>query len=159
LSEPSQSQAVADGDDLAPALDPGKGAKALALVASPTYEGVKADSFAESEVAELVEDQAAAAQRNALELQTLRDRLKAERDERKQRKKFARLLFDLSKRWVIVVLLIVVLDATGSAGESSSRPVVWFNVSDSVLIALVGGMTVGVLGFFAAVLGWLFPKR
>ncbi|MGL4514455.1 MAG: hypothetical protein ACRCT8_15305 [Lacipirellulaceae bacterium] len=157
MTSPSHSPVRDSVDDLGPPLSPAEKERALTFVASQIHEGVQTDSFAEGEVDELLGDKAE--QRKGLELQRVRDNLQAERDEREQRKQFAESLFDLSRRWVIVVILIVVLDATGSAGESSSQPVVWFNVSDSVLIALVGGMTVGVLGFFAAVLGWLFPKR
>jgi hypothetical protein len=86
------------------------------------------------------------------------------------RRMYAKCAFCMVIGWLI--LLFVILFLQGFLGNSDkgmtmeyhgatlsfSQPV-RFSLPQGVLIALVGGSTVSVLGFFAAVLNYLFPSR
>lgn len=82
--------------------------------------------------------------------------LEQEREERqqdlKERKKYAGLVFWLILGWI--VLLFVLLGFQGIDFQEGQ-----FSLSDSVLIALITGTTANVLGIFAFVMSYLFPKR
>lgn len=67
-----------------------------------------------------------------------------------ERKAYAKRIFYLVCVWLIAVLLILV--AVGFSWHS-------FVLSDKVLLALIGGTSVNVLGLFAIVANYLFPKR
>ena len=82
------------------------------------------------------------------------ERERAELDDiiqdRDQRKKYSNRLFWLIAGWLISVLLIVMLH-----GFSWSS----FELSTAIITTLIGSTTVSVLGLFAIVANYLFPKR
>ncbi|MCE9552029.1 MAG: hypothetical protein K8T91_01450 [Planctomycetes bacterium] len=67
-----------------------------------------------------------------------------------ERKKYATMIFYLVCFWLLLVLLIVVY-----SGWDAYR----VHVADSVLIALITGVSVNVIALFAIVAKYLFPKR
>jgi hypothetical protein len=64
------------------------------------------------------------------------------------RNKYAKLIFGLTVGWLSAVMLVTVLCGLK-----------WLTLDTSVLLALVGSVSVNVLGFFGGVIGYLFPKR
>lgn len=72
------------------------------------------------------------------------------RQDREERKTYAKRIYGLVRQWLGLVLLIVVAHAIG--GEL-------FNVPEVVLATLVGGTTGSVLGLFWVVSRYLFPDR
>lgn len=82
------------------------------------------------------------------------ERLQAEIDDlvqdREQRKTYADRLFRLVAVWLVVNGLIVFLHGFGH---------VPFTLSGAVLTTLIGSTTASVLGLFAIVANYLFPKR
>lgn len=82
------------------------------------------------------------------------ERLKAEIEDlvqdRDQRKTYANRLFWLVAVWLVVIGLIVLLHGFSH---------VPFTLSGTVLTTLIGSTTVSVLGLFAIVVNYLFPKR
>ena len=87
-------------------------------------------------------------------LRTEIDRLRAEIDDlvqdRRQRKDYGARLFRLIVGWLIAVGVIVLLHGFAC---------VPFKLSGVELTALIGSTTVSVLGLFAIVANYLFPKR
>jgi hypothetical protein len=70
--------------------------------------------------------------------------------DRNQRKKYATRLFRLIVGWLIVSVAIVLLHGF---------PSIPFKLSGTVLVTLIGSTTASVLGLFAIVANYLFPKR
>ena len=70
--------------------------------------------------------------------------------DRDQRKKYSDRLFKLVVWWLIAVSLIILLHGFGY---------VPFTLSVAVLTTIVGSTTGAVLGLFAIVANYLFPKR
>ena len=68
------------------------------------------------------------------------------------RRKYANRIFYLVRYWLIGVLGVLILQ--GALG-----PWKLFDLSENVLLALIGGTTVNVLGLFVVVINYLFPKR
>jgi len=83
---------------------------------------------------------------NELLAETIQDR----QQDREQRKEYADKLFILIKYWLIALLAVLLINGWG---------ILWFELSDAVLLALVGGTTANVLGLFLIVLYYLFPKH
>ncbi len=67
----------------------------------------------------------------------------------KERKLYAHRIFSLIATWLSVLGIIIVLQGIIENG---------FNLSEPVLLAVVGGTTANVLGMFYVVLKYLFPK-
>lgn len=88
----------------------------------------------------------------------------AEADEREfalnARKWFSLGAFGLTVIWIAAVMGVVIADGCNYVPEAlvtdELRP--HFEVSDTVIVALVAGLSAGVLGLGAAVIGWLFPR-
>ncbi len=64
------------------------------------------------------------------------------------RKAYSQSIFNLMRVWLVSVLGTVVFDSAG-----------WIDVSEGVLIALISGTTASVIGLFAIVARYFFPKR
>lgn len=73
------------------------------------------------------------------------------RADRKQRKKFGRLVFRLMVGWLIGIGILLLLTGFGTPRNT-------FLLSDKVLISLVAGVSVNVIGTFAIVMNYLFRK-
>ncbi|MBU0719150.1 MAG: hypothetical protein KJ749_12945 [Planctomycetes bacterium] len=84
-------------------------------------------------------------------------KLEGERYELGARKTYGKLIFALVVAWIVAVLVLVFL-----AGYSE-RPLMYEfkgpTIPDSVLIALITGMSVNVIALLAVVINYLFPKR
>ena len=68
----------------------------------------------------------------------------------KERKKYADRIFALISIWLTTTMLIVLCQ-----GDTNNN----FSLSDKVLMTLLGGTTLNVLGLFAIVANYLFPKQ
>ena len=83
----------------------------------------------------------------------LRERTQAETygllQDIEERKAYASKIFKLICSWIGGVFFILVMSGFQ----------LHFKLSDSVLIALVGGTTASVIGIFVVVANYLFPKR
>jgi len=67
-----------------------------------------------------------------------------------ERKKYANKIFWLICVWLTVVLVIMTVNGATRVA---------FTLSDSVLIALISGVSVNIIALFAIVANYLFPKR
>lgn len=97
--------------------------------------------------------------------------IKALKQDRKERKRYAGKIFVLICAWLGIVLGIVVM--AGFKGNLPIRVNPWprsmidpyrwewtpFELPETVLLALIGGTTVTVLGLFAIVANYLFPRK
>lgn len=81
------------------------------------------------------------AEKAALEILALKENIS-------HRRKYASRIFYFVSTWMIGVFGIIVVDGVGL-----------LDVSDNVLMALIGGTTVNVLGLFAIVANYFFPKK
>lgn len=100
-----------------------------------------------------VDPQAAAlheATTKALKLDQLQEQLDSLRQDRKQRKTYGNRLFVLVSIWLGAIGLVVLLHGFTC---------VPFKLSTPVLATLIGSTTASVLGLFAIVATYLFPKR
>lgn len=84
----------------------------------------------------------------ALELEFKRERLEGERQNREQRKRYAKWLFSFICAYMIIALIILVL-----VGKEC------LTIHDSVLIAMLTTTTANVIGLFAIVARYLFYRR
>lgn len=100
------------------------------------------------------------------------ERFKILKQDREERQKYARYLFQLICAWLLGIYSIIVLTGIGSSTARinlSDVPVAQrleefqpsFKLSDAVLLALIGGTTLNVLGLFVIVANYLFnaPKK
>ncbi|MEL6469739.1 MAG: hypothetical protein AAFQ74_08430 [Cyanobacteria bacterium J06623_4] len=87
--------------------------------------------------------------------------------DREERVKYAEKLFMLICSWLIAVLLILLGSGVSyqpsvseDDGQAETSYVLSFELSDTVLLALIGGTTINVLGLFVIVANYLFnaPK-
>ena len=78
--------------------------------------------------------------------------LAALRQDMQERKEYAKRIFILMCFWLAGMFALLLLQG------SLSRPQL-FNLSESVLLAVIGGTTLNVLGIFIIVVNYLFPKR
>lgn len=67
----------------------------------------------------------------------------------RQRKEYANKIFYLIVAWLIVLLGVLLLQGFGKTDDG-------FSLSDSVLLAFIGGTTVNVLGIFVIVAKYIF---
>ena len=96
-------------------------------------------------------------QKTALEVKTLESEERAARlaklnQDLELREKYSGKLFDLIKYWLIAIFALLLLQ--GFAGVHG-----YFALSDKVLITIIGGTTINVLGLFAIVANYIFPKE
>lgn len=63
------------------------------------------------------------------------------------RKRYSNKIFTLVSFWLVAILLIVALNS------------LCFHLTDTVILALIGGTTINVLGLFLVVANYLFPKN
>ena len=90
------------------------------------------------------------AERDDLNDQHVQEQIADLRQDREQRKKYSESIFHLVVAWLVVLALIVVMD-----GACCVR----FQVSERVLLALIGSTTASIFGLFYVVTKYLFPKR
>ena len=91
----------------------------------------------------------------SLERAQQREQLDNLRQDREQRKRYAERLFKLVVSWLIAIWLTVIF-----AGVKFPSWLRWsFELSDSILIALITSTTASVLGLFAIVANYLYPKK
>ena len=81
-----------------------------------------------------------------------KESIKSQTQDRKQRKAFARKIFFLTIAWLCVIGVILLLQ--GFLGPRNC-----FNLSDSVLIAVISGASVNIIGLMAIVIRYLFPTN
>lgn len=86
----------------------------------------------------------------AIELDQLQEKLESFRQDREQRKEYSDLLFALISIWLASIGSVVVMNGFEH---------IPFNLTDTVLVTLIGSTTASVLGLFAIVANYLFPKR
>jgi hypothetical protein len=94
------------------------------------------------------------------ELETLRygAQTEGQKQDIKERKKYAQLFFYLSCAWLVAIVVILMLQGFGSQGFGSfwKAP---FKLSDSIVLAMIGSTTANVLGILYIVAKYLFPNR
>src|SRR5579872_1576165 len=116
----------------------------------PTLDSIQApvapepDARSESEAKKLD----LAAQENKIEL--LKAQVAGIKQDISERKVYANKIFVLISAWLIGVFVVILL-----CGMKCKC----FTLSDSVILALIGGTTISVLGLFVIVANYLFPKR
>lgn len=71
-----------------------------------------------------------------------------------ERKKYAKSVYRLIIGWLIGIFVLILLAGTGTTFGSA-----FFHLSDTVLLAMIGGTTVNVLGLFVIVMRHLFPNN
>lgn len=69
------------------------------------------------------------------------------------RDKYAAKAYKFVGAWSIVLAILLVLDGIEIPGS------VGFNLSENILLALIGGVTVNVLAVFLSVMNYLFPQK
>ncbi len=117
----------------------------LEKIESSGFEPATPDKTAELEKNELETDQ----ERETKRLQNV-----ALAQDIALRKQFAWDIFYLIVAWLILVFVVL-----GFQGFAVAILDDRFRLSDSVLLALIGGTTVNVLGIFLIVVRYLFPTR
>lgn len=90
-------------------------------------------------------------QRRIVEIELLQLEGEARRQDIEERKTYATRVYWMLSAWLFALLGILLL--SGFAGFTT------FDLSDSVLIALVSGTTVNVIGVFVVVMRYLFPRH
>lgn len=68
-----------------------------------------------------------------------------------ERKTYASRIFRLVVGWLALLFILLFI-------QGALSPHGYFNLSDKVILALIGGTTVNVLGLFIIVANYLFPK-
>lgn len=68
------------------------------------------------------------------------------------RRSYAQKIFILIVSWLWGILILLILQGFGSEHHI-------FKLSDSVMLAIVGGTTINILGLFVIVVNYLFEKR
>lgn len=82
--------------------------------------------------------------KNALEY----EKLENEKQNREDRKKYANRIYWLMVSWISAIMIIIIAQGFGEN--------INFEVSDKVLITLIGGTTINILGVFVIVAKYLF---
>ena len=100
----------------------------------------KTSDYAKIERAETTFDQ--------IKIEKEREKLESLRQDRVQRRAQADNVLSYVREWSIALFLILIGCGIG-----------WFKLPENVLMILVGGSTIQVLGLFAIVLNYLFPKK
>jgi len=106
------------------------------------------------------------AEQTELAEQLLADKTKEElrglRQDIDERKIYASKAFTMLCCWLVGVFVVVLLQgffATGPTSSLNGFSSPFFRLPDSVLLALLGGTTAGVISIFAIVANYLFPKK
>jgi hypothetical protein len=68
------------------------------------------------------------------------------------RRRYAKRIYRMLRGWLIFVAFVII-------GTGSLERLQYFSLSDAVLATLIGGTSVTVVGLFAIVANYLFPKR
>ena len=84
----------------------------------------------------------------ALKIEDRRELLKSRKQDRRERKRYAELVFRLVCGWLIGVTTLVVLSGANRLG-----------LGETLLITLVGSTTASVVAIFVVVAKYLFPPR
>jgi hypothetical protein len=100
----------------------------------------------------LIPDEKAYAEEEQLALEAMQLDNESKKQDIKARRKYAKRIFSLTKWWLVVVASLVVLDGFGSVYG-------FFKIEDNVLVTMLGGTTINILGLFAIVATYLFPKN
>ena len=79
-----------------------------------------------------------------------KEKLKSQRQDRKQRKKFSFMIFYFLCAYLVTVFLILFLSGLGRLS---------FELADGVLITLLSTTTVNMIGIFILVVKYLFPIK
>ena len=69
-----------------------------------------------------------------------------------ERKIYAKHIYILVSVWLVGILILLMVQGFFS-------PLGIFNLSNSVLLAVIGGTTINVIGLFVVVARYLFPRR
>lgn len=88
----------------------------------------------------------------SLELKLKREKILNDglKQDRKERRKYAERIFLLIVGWVFAILFIIIFKGFGDFYN--------FQLSDKVLMTLIGGTTINVLGIFVIVANYLFKQ-
>ena len=81
-----------------------------------------------------------------------REDIKDRKQHRQQRKEYADKLLNLARLWLTAIAIIIL-------AQGSLSPWGIFNVSDNVLLGLIGGTTANILGLLLIITRDLFPRR
>lgn len=87
-------------------------------------------------------------QETRIAIQLKQEELDSLKQDREQRKVFSYVIFGFVCVYMVLVLGAVILDGAS-----------FIDVSDGVLITLLGTTTIDIIGLFAIVARYLFPKR
>ncbi len=104
------------------------------------------------ETAKLEEDEFVA-EAKQLELDRQKADLESRIQDTKLRGRFTRRIFVLIVVWLVVVLVILLFEGFHATVRAHN-----FQLSDNVLLALIGSTTANVLGVFIIVVHYLFPE-
>lgn len=85
-----------------------------------------------------------------LEREARRVEIIGSKQDLEQRKEYADRIFCLVKWWLVGIFVIIIAQGVGSK--------LGFNLSDKVLVTLIGGTTINVLGIFAIVANYIFYR-
>ena len=85
-------------------------------------------------------------------LDALRIKNQKERKDQQDRELYSERAFLLAINWIVVVMLILVADGCVTIDD-------YFEISDSVMVTLIGATTATVLGLFAFVMKYLFHRQ
>lgn len=105
----------------------------------------KEDPDAEEQIASLIE-----VKKQTEEYNRLKEEVESIRQDREERKVYASKTFDFLCVYMVFVGILLLMSGSTTAS---------FQLSDSVLIVILGTTTTNVLGIFYFVANYLFPKR
>lgn len=78
----------------------------------------------------------------------------ANQQDNEERKKYAGKLYNMIIFWLIIDFIVILLYGFGDSGVIPK-----FSLSDSIVLALIGGTTANVLGLFTIVALYLFHRK
>lgn len=110
------------------------------------------DSISAPENVSEIPDSQTQLESKTLESEELKARVAKLNQDIKLRKKYSGKLYWLISIWLIAIFVLLLLQ--GFLGIMG-----YFNLSDKVLITIIGGTTINVLGLFAIVANYIFPKE
>ncbi len=110
------------------------------------------DSISAPENVSEIPDSRTELESKTLESEELKARIAKLNQDIELRKKYSGKLYWLISIWLIAMFALLLLQ--GFLGING-----YFNLSDKVLITIIGGTTINVLGLFAIVANYIFPKE